>query len=298
MKRWMIALSTIGIFAAATSAQERTNWVAEPQQNNSQAEALAKARAEGMMAAGFSQEPDGVVISGNPVKGAPFTATETSESSGTLRDGTHIDRATSTQIARDSEGRTRRETENMILIVDPVAGVSYQLNKRAHIAAKNDLNMKVMFNGQVLEFDAMPREATAEMKAKIAQDLKKAQENEALGEAGRGIITRDNGIAVTASNTSEPVEEDLGAQTMEGLSVTGKRITRTFQPNAAMGNDQPIKVVTEMWYSADLQMNILRHTDDPRLITTSTVKYTNVKRGEPDASLFQVPAGYTVNSRR
>ena len=82
------------------------------------------------------QEPQGMFMSSAPVKGAPFTAQQISESTGTLRDGTHISKSTTVAFARDSEGRTRRETDTSITIMDPIANVSYMLDKKTHTAVK------------------------------------------------------------------------------------------------------------------------------------------------------------------
>ena len=43
------------------------------------------------------------------VKGAPFSGEATTRTTQTLADGTHIDRATTGKLYRDSEGRVRRE---------------------------------------------------------------------------------------------------------------------------------------------------------------------------------------------
>ena len=61
-----------------------------------------------------------------------------------------------------------------------------------------------------------------------------------------------------------------------------------------MGNDLPIVVVTERWYSRDLQMNIVTKRNDPRNGETVT-KLTNVSRAEPAHSLFEPPADYKIS---
>ena len=60
---------------------------------------------------------------------------------------------------------------------------------------------------------------------------------------------------------------------------------------------KPIVVVTERWYSSDLQTVVLSKRDDPR--TGQTIfQLTNIQRGEPDAALFQVPSDYAVQQGR
>jgi hypothetical protein len=86
--------------------------------------------------------------------------------------------------------------------------------------------------------------------------------------------------------------ESLGTQTINGISATGTRTTRTIAAGE-IGNDKPIQIVTERWYSATLQMNIMTKRTDPRIGTT-TYQLTNISRDEPSESLFQVPTDYTL----
>src|SRR5258708_37714611 len=82
------------------------------------------------------------------VKNSPYSAQSVTEFTQALADGNRIHRTTSGSIARDSEGRTRREQtlsgigamastgESMksVMINDPVAGASYSLEPRSHAA--------------------------------------------------------------------------------------------------------------------------------------------------------------------
>ena len=71
------------------------------------------------------------------IKGMPFSANAVTESTQTLADGNRIIRKNSVRVARDSEGRTRREQKlprtdlSIIWIQDPVAGSSYVLDTRS-----------------------------------------------------------------------------------------------------------------------------------------------------------------------
>jgi hypothetical protein len=88
--------------------------------------------------------------------------------------------------------------------------------------------------------------------------------------------------------------EQLGTKTILGLTATGTRMTRTI-PAGQIGNTKPISVVTERWVSSDLQIPLSMTHNDPMMGTmTSTV--TSVTRGEPDASLFQVPSDYKIET--
>jgi hypothetical protein len=63
------------------------------------------------------------------------------------------------------------------------------------------------------------------------------------------------------------------------------------------GNDRPITTVTESWYSPELHLTVMYKRSDPREGEVTT-QYTGIKRAEPDPSLFQLPAGYTLNQNQ
>jgi hypothetical protein len=85
----------------------------------------------------------------------------------------------------------------------------------------------------------------------------------------------------------------LGRQTIEGVPADGTRTTMTIAAGQ-MGNEQPIQIVTERWYSPDLQMEVLSKRTDPRMGETVT-RLANISRAEPPSSLFDLPADYKVS---
>ena len=91
-------------------------------------------------------------------------------------------------------------------------------------------------------------------------------------------------------------KEDLGVQTINGISAQGTRYTRTI-PAGQIGNANPIPIVNERWYSPDLQMVVKSVRTDPRLGQT-TYTLTNIQRTEPAASFFTVPSDYTVKQAK
>ena len=209
---------------------------------------------------------------GKVVKGAPFSATATSETTQTLPDGTVIHRATTSMLYRDGQGRSRREVtfsgfgplaaagkaHTVVMINDPVAGAHYMLSAEERIAHK--MNMRAHKGGTSGE---------------DAADGKHMHQHMAQGEAA-GEITK----------------EPLGTQSINGVNVEGTRVTHTI-PAGRIGNDRAIHVVYERWYSGDLQMVVKSTRSDPRFGTT-TYTMTNVQRTEPAAALFTVPPDYTV----
>jgi hypothetical protein len=91
-------------------------------------------------------------------------------------------------------------------------------------------------------------------------------------------------------------DQSLGSRQIAGVEATGRRITITV-PVGQLGNDRPMQIVDERWESPQLKhLLIYSLTSDPR---TGVVEYrlTNIRRTEPPADLFVVPADYTVGSQ-
>lgn len=64
-------------------------------------------------------------------------------------------------------------------------------------------------------------------------------------------------------------------------------------PAGDMGNELPINVVTETWFSPELQVTVLRKFNDPRY-GEDIYRLTNINRTEPAKALFEIPAEYTI----
>ena len=79
---------------------------------------------------------------------------------------------------------------------------------------------------------------------------------------------------------------------IEGFTVTGTRYTHTI-PEGEMGNDKPMITISERWFSSDLKMDLLNKSESPES-GKHVHKLVNIRLGDPDPLLFQVPADYTV----
>lgn len=209
-------------------------------------------------------------LGGKTVTGAPFTASISTQTSQTLADGNTIQRTTTGTIARDSQGRTRRDITlpnigpfaasggtppHAVDINDPVAGVQYILD----------------------------------------QDRKVAHEMRPRGHGHgkhRNVTTSGPMLAPDDQNNHEVTTTSLGTQMVNGVQAQGTRYTRTI-PAGQIGNAKPITIVTERWYSADLQVEVMTKRTDP-VSGDSVFQLTDVQRQEPDPTLFQVPSDYTV----
>jgi hypothetical protein len=209
------------------------------------------------------------MLGGKVVQGAPFSALATKETSQTLADGTHITSTIKAMLYRDSQGRVRREVTlsgfgplqvsgqpaRFVVIFDPVAGVVYILNPEKKVVRR------------------MPMPPGAQQRA------------EAGGQ--QGLAWLQNSPAAAHAQT-----ESLGTQTISGVKAEGTRVTRTI-PAGQIGNDKPVVIAAERWYSPDLQILVKSKRTDPRFGDT-TFTLSNIQRQEPEAALFQVPVDYTL----
>jgi outer membrane lipoprotein-sorting protein len=199
-----------------------------------------------------------------PVTGAPYSGTQATQMQQTLANGNQITRQEQSKVYRDSQGRVRMEHS----ATNPATG-----------AARVSITIFDPVAGFTYLLD--PADKTV-VKMPVRTPNGQGRPMEPMG-AGRGT---DKGQAQT---------EDLGTQTINGLTATGTRVTRTI-PAGAIGNQQPIQIVRETWISTALKVPVQIKTSDPRFGNT-TMQLTNVTQAEPDAALFQVPSDYTVETR-
>lgn len=218
------------------------------------------------------------------VKGAPYSAEAVTETVQTLTDGNRIRSKTAAVVARDNEGRTRREMggqergpAKVIFINDPVAGANYVLEPDTRTARKLEF-AQFHGNGAVVQFHTEVEKVLGSVK----------QQDDVLI-AHHNLIRR-------ASDATPPVRESLGKQVIEGVEAEGTRTTITI-PAGEIGNELPINIVSEQWYSPELQVLVLTKHSDPRMGET-VYRLTRINRGEPDRALFEVPADYTVTAER
>ncbi len=121
----------------------------------------------------------------------------------------------------------------------------------------------------------------------------KGPANGAMRDAIKGKIEYHQQQAIADGSLKK---EDLGTQTIASVSTQGTRYTRTI-PVGQIGNEKPITIVSEHWYSNDLQMTVMSKRSDPQFGET-TYTLTKIQRSEPAASLFTVPSDYTVTQGR
>ncbi|MGK2933761.1 MAG: hypothetical protein ACSLFE_00750, partial [Gemmatimonadaceae bacterium] len=110
-----------------------------------------------------------------------------------------------------------------------------------------------------------------------------------------GVVGGGRGGVMTATSR-RGVREELAPQNIEGVMANGTRTTTTI-PAGEIGNAQDIEVVSEQWFSDELQVLVMTKHSDPRSGET-IYRLTNILRAEPDPSLFTVPADYAIQERR
>ena len=86
--------------------------------------------------------------------------------------------------------------------------------------------------------------------------------------------------------------ENLGEEMILGFRVHGKRFITTV-PAGQIGNDRSIEIVSEQWFSPELELVMRSMHRDPWAgeFTTTVVR---IHRGEQPAHLFTVPSKYKV----
>lgn len=232
----------------------------------------------------------GFGFDGKVVTGVPYTAQAVTTSTQTLADGNRITNTDTAQVARDSMGRTRREqsfpgfpgapagaSKKLVFINDPVAQVNYVLEP-GRTARK-------MPRPQVIQFQDGPTSGGAAAMAQTSAGVLSAPQPEpgaAMAMPLQVAVSIPDRGADFPTNT-----ESLGSQVIEGVQADGARTTTTI-PAGRIGNEQPIVVTYERWYSSDLQAVVMTKQSDPRFGET-TYELSNIQRIEPPASLFQVP---------
>ena len=213
------------------------------------------------------------------VKGAAFSAQVVLENNQTLQNGVHVSQKLAGALYRDSEGRTRQELPRtggpeLVMINDSAAGVLYHLNMLRHTAVK--VNVDSQHINRELEERHRQREN---------------QEREHM-EKERAIAIKGSGRELEPQRKVE----SLGVQTFEGIQAEVTRFTITI-PAGMEGNDQPFDIVSERWYSPELQILLMGKRSDPR---TGEMIYrlTNITRGEPARSLFEAPSDFSIKEER
>jgi len=255
----LILLSTLAAFAGIGLAQNILSGTVEPAANGRK------------LVATFDGPPRSLAP---VVTGAPYSAEQVRTRTQTLADDSHIrETFPSRWVYRDAQGRRRMESWllagsdgepgiHIVEIRDFVAGCEYTLDTENQIAHRTRIPPDAGYSN-------------------IANTTVMTVE----------VPLPSLGVLI-GGNRARAVAQSLGTQTIEGSLSEGKKVTTTI-PVGLQGNDKALVSTVETWTAQDLKMIVLSKHSSPKDGETIT-RLINIRRAEPDPTLFQVPSNYRI----
>ncbi len=196
------------------------------------------------------------------VAGAPFSAEIVIENTRRLFDGSTVTKASKGAVYRDRQGRTRREQP-----LEAIGGFS--------VVSEGGLPQKLVF---INDFPGRTH-YFLDLNRKLAR-RKPLPENRPF---------------LPETEQKQGKIESLGTKMLEGVAVEGTRATFEI-PAGQIGNDKPIPVVTEKWFSPELQVVVYSRHLDP-IAGEHIFRLVNIRKSEPSADLFTVPNGFKIENQ-
>jgi hypothetical protein len=264
MKAIALYFSSLILAIAPASAQNSM-----PAASGPQVLVLSGLKSDTSEAGGFVYHE--IMRGGEFVKAAPYSATVVTETTQVMPDGNRIVNKSVALLARDNKGRTRREetlsnlgalatdASRLVFITDPVARAEYVVDLDHHTARVQRLH-----GAKILTLDQ-----------KHASAAKVDVQN-----------STHTGATVEVKQTALP------DGSLEGVNCERLLETQTI-PAGSIGNERPIIITSETCASPDLHLLLMRKRVDPRYGNT-IYRLTEIRRTEPDASLFQIPTDFKV----
>ena len=196
-----------------------------------------------------------------PLANSPFTATVVMELLQTLEDGGTVTLYNQRVVMRDGAGRIFQERRTLV----PKNGQQQPEPWRVEISDP-----------------ATHQKYFCEMQRRVCQlNEYSAPTSFELAPAGR-----------LPEGRGDLRREGLGTTVVSGVEAEGTRETTVLNPGTA-GNDRPLSITREFWYSRRLGINLVEKRVDPRHGAV-TITVSNISLSELDAAYFAVPAGFTV----
>lgn len=240
-----------------------------------------------------------------PVKNAPYSAQIVTERTQALADGNQIATRRTTMAYRDSAGRTRQEYRDdrddlvTVTIHDPVAGATFVLHPRDRTAVRLAGGRR---DDARAPAERQPRgDGGEDVIVKRVDGLNEAERqrigrdvrirvSRALAESGGAPLV--HGLLPDLKWAAKATTKELGTRDIGGIKAEG-RLRSYAIPAGEIGNRNAIVVSDETWTAPDLQVTVYTKHSDPRS-GDFVFRLENVKRDEPAAALFAVPADYTL----
>ena len=261
----------------------------------------------------------------------PFTAEFKVTRVRTLANGTTITTETTEKMARDQDQRRMTSTTTgpvgdrpavtNVHVSDPTTGDEFNWNSQTKVArdvrrpvgadrhgcwATPDGRNRMSYGGgpaaaSLLQTPTPPAGANTPVTSPLAESESAAPVLNSRGdEPGTPAALASKVPPGSIANwKQEPgsnnmVSDNLGTDTIMGVQVFGSRTTVTT-PAGAEGNSQPLVHTEETWMAPSLGMALRSISDDPRM-GKSDREVVKLDLNNPDASLFQPPADYKVDT--
>ena len=263
------------------------------------------------------------------VKNAPYTAEAVSESVPTLSDGNRIVKQTRTAIARDSFGRTRQEKKSQngkttVYVFDPIEGKNFAMNPERRTAVRiprvpappiPPVPPPPLIPGVApvppapplpplpgVAPKADPRIGIEPGQIVVRRSLEGGRDEDVrvqvlrIGGGEGPTLGSPTTFTLPLLPRGKGETKPTGTRDFSGVKAEGTQTTHTI-PAGEIGNEKPILITSERWFSPELHVVVFARTVDPRVGETS-YRLANLKREEPSAELFKVPADYKTRSSR
>ena len=211
---------------------------------------------------GWGQNISGIFLT--PIPNAPFTGVIVVERTTVGNDGPIANLKTTRDVARDSQGRVYNVFRQLV----PATESGPPPIVRIHIYDPQTRNYTYLYpDGKVYTTGTVNHPPAAEP---------------------ADLLASPAGNSVPLNQFTK--QEDLGTRSIAGVPAHGVRLIQTI-PAANSGTGNEIVLTDEYWYSDDLHINVVVKHSDPRTGSVA-MTLTQVTRGEPEASLFQIPEDY------
>ena len=188
------------------------------------------------------------------IPNAPFSAIVNTESIRQLPNGATITLKNHRAVARDSAGRIFQERRLLV----PEDG------KHESVVTQIEISDPVAHE----LFICVPKEGVCQVEDFTASTFQPPRR------------------AADARRDGSMNLQDLGRQSISGLETVGTRETLVIEAGK-IGNDSPLEVQREYWFSPQLGVNLLSKLQDPR-IGIQNFEVSDISLAEPDAKLFKV----------
>ena len=104
-----------------------------------------------------------------------------------------------------------------------------------------------------------------------------------------------NNLITMRAGKHKGVTTSMGTKDIGGVKAEGTQTVATI-PAGEIGNEKPIQIISEKWFSPELQTVVYSRQSDPRSGET-IYRLNNIRRVAQAPELFTIPAGYTIKER-